>query len=121
MSTSCIISFFFSDDSKQDAANTTSHRKSFIELLKLKTLLTSALSTIWGNSDGCAKKYICASDVYFMSVMSQYYSILIDRGINASGNVNEVFDGINDISKQYIYQLMSNFQLLGSKKLIHRF
>ena len=50
-----------------------------------------------------------------MSVMSQCYSVIIDRDINAPGHKKEVVDGINDIEKRCIYQLMSNVQLLGSK------
>ena len=47
--------------------------------------------------------------------MSQCHSILIDRGISAPGHGKEVVDGINAIYKRYIYQLMSNVQLPGSK------
>ena len=47
--------------------------------------------------------------------MSQCYSIIIDRGISAPGNGKEVVDGLNTIDKKYIYQLMSNLQLPGSK------
>ena len=49
-----------------------------------------------------------------MSVMSQCYSVIIDRGISASGHGKEVVDGINYVDKGYIYQLMSNVQLPGS-------
>ena len=49
-----------------------------------------------------------------MSVMSQCYSIIIDRGISAPGNGKEVVDGLNDVDKFYIYQLMSTAQLPGS-------
>ena len=51
-----------------------------------------------------------------MSVMSQCYSIIIDRGISATGHGKEVVDGLNATDKQYIYQLMSNAKLTGSKK-----
>ena len=47
--------------------------------------------------------------------MSQCYSIIIDRGISAPGNGKEVVDGINAVNKRYIYKLMSNVQLPGSK------
>ena len=47
---------FLSDDSKQDAATTTAHRKLFISLLKNKQVLTTSLSTIWENTDGCAEQ-----------------------------------------------------------------
>ena len=66
------------DDSKQDAATTTAHSKSFIKLLKYEKLLTSTLSTIWKNTDGCAEQYICASALYIMSVLSQFFSIITD-------------------------------------------
>ena len=49
-----------------------------------------------------------------MSVMSQTYSIIIDRGISAPGHGKEVVDGINAVDKRYIYQLMSKVQLTGS-------
>ena len=51
---------FFPDDSKQDASTTTAHKKRFIEVFK-KKVLTSTLSTIWENTDGCADQYRCAS------------------------------------------------------------
>ena len=48
-----------------------------------------------------------------MSVMSQGYPIIIDRGISAPGYGKEVADGLNAADKRYIYQLMSNVQLPG--------
>ena len=50
-----------------------------------------------------------------MSVISQCYSVTIDQGINAPGYGKEVVYRINTIDKRFIYQLMSNFQLTGSK------
>ena len=50
-----------------------------------------------------------------MLVMPQCYSAIIDHGTNATGHNKEVVNGINSINKIYIYQLMSNVQLLGSK------
>ena len=49
-----------------------------------------------------------------MSVMSQCYSIIIDRGISSPGHGKEVVDGINAVDKRYIYQLMPKVQLTGS-------
>ena len=46
-----------------------------------------------------------------MSVISQCFSIIIDRGISATGHVKEVVDVLNAVDKRYIYQLMSNVQL----------
>ena len=49
-----------------------------------------------------------------MSVMSQCYSIIIDRGISVPGHGKEVVDGINAVDKNYIYQLISKVQVPGS-------
>ena len=49
-----------------------------------------------------------------MSVMSQTYSTIIDRGISAPGHGKEVVDVLNVVDKLYIYQLMSKVQLPGS-------
>ena len=76
--------------------------------------MTTLLSTIWENTDGCAEQYRCASALYLMSFMSQCYSIIIDRGISAPGHGKEVVDGLNDVDKRYVYQLVSTFQLHGS-------
>ena len=105
---------FLSGDSKQDYATTTAHSKRLISLLKDKKILTTSLSTIWENTDGCAKQYICASVLYLMSFVSKCYSIIIDQGISAPGHVKEVVGGVNDVDKPYIYQLMSTVQLPGS-------
>ena len=102
------------DDRKQDYATTTAHNKRFIEVLK-KKLLMSALNTLWGNTDGCVEQYICASELYLMWVFSQRQSIINDRGISEHRNGKEVVDGLNAIDKHYIYQLISHFQLPGSK------
>ena len=94
---------FLSDDIKQYSATTAAHIKQLISLLKNKQVLTTSLSTIWENTDGCAEQYKCASAMYLMSVMSQTYSIIIDLGISAPGHGKEVVDGLNAVDKRYIY------------------
>ena len=51
-----------------------------------------------------------------MSVMSQCYSLIIDRGISAPRHGKEVVYGINVVDKRYIYQLMSNVKLAGPNR-----
>ena len=114
ISMSCSVSLFLSDDSKQYATTTTAHSKCLIELFK-KKLLASSISTIWENTDGWAEQYRCASALYLMSVMSQFYSIIIDHDISAPVHGKQFVDGTNVIYKRYIYQLISNVQLIGSK------
>ena len=50
-----------------------------------------------------------------MSIMSQCYSVIIYQGKSTPRHDKEVVYGINFIDKHYIYQLMSNVQLPGSK------
>ena len=108
-----MFNYFLSDDSKQDTDTTNAHRNRFISLLKEEKVLTTSFSTIWENFDGCAKKYSCASVLYLMSVMSQCYYIIIDRGISAPRHGKEVVDKLNYVDKLYIYQLMSTVKLPG--------
>ena len=68
-----------------------------------------------GKTYGCSEQFICASALYPMSVLSQFFSVIIDLGIIAPGNCKEVADGLNYIDKWYIHKLMSNVQLPGSK------
>ena len=82
-------------------------------MLKEQKVLTSKLSAIQKNTNGCAEKYRCASAIYLMSVLSQCFSIVIYQGISAPGHGKEVVYGVNDIDKRYIYQLMYNVQLPG--------
>ena len=48
--------------------------------------------------------------------MSQCYLVIIDLGISAPGHGKQVVDGLNAVDKHYIYQLMSNVQLLVSNR-----
>ena len=57
---------------------------------------------------------MCLSTIPHVS-LSQGHSIIIDRGISAPVHGKEVVYGINVIDKRYMYQLMYNVQLLGSK------
>ena len=57
---------------------------------------------------------MCYSNIPYVS-FSQFHSIIIDWGISAPGHGKEVVDGMNAIENRVIYQLISNFQLPGSK------
>ena len=73
------------------------------------------MSKIWENAAGCAEEYRCASSLYLISVMSQCYSIIMYPGISAHGHSKEVLYVLNSFYKRYIYPLISNVQLTGSK------
>ena len=111
-----VFHYFLSGYIRENAATNTTHSKRLISLIKYKEVLTTSLSKIWENTDGCAEQYIFASALYLMSVTSQCYSIIIDQGISAPGHGKEVVDGINNVYKRYIYQLISTVQLPVSNR-----
>ena len=51
-----------------------------------------------------------------MWVLYQYHSIIIYQGISEPSHGKEVVDGINASENYFIYQLMYNGQLPGSKQ-----
>ena len=73
--------------------------------------MLNMLSEIWENTYACAEHYRCATALYLMSMLSQAFSVIIDRGISAPGHVTEVVYGLNSIYKRFIFQLMSKVQL----------
>ena len=58
--------------------------------------------TVWENTNGCAKQYMCALDIYLMTVLSSSYVIIMDLAINAPGNRNNVVDGLNATDKHFL-------------------
>ena len=50
-----------------------------------------------------------------MSVLSQRHSIIIYQSMSAPGNGKEVVDCINTVDKRFMYRLISNVQIPGSK------
>ena len=102
---------FLTDNSKQYASTTTAHRKLLISFLKNKQVLTASLCTIWENTDDCAEQYRYASALYLMSVMSQCYSIIIDRGISAPRHGKEVVDGINAVDKYCVSGVLAPLEI----------
>ena len=82
-----VFNYFLSDDSRKDAATTFAQSKRLISFLKDQNLMTTSLSTIRENTDGCAEQYICASDLHITSVMSQCYFVTIYQGISPPSHV----------------------------------
>ena len=62
----------------------------------------SGMSTIWEDTDCCAKQYICALAIYLMTVLSYLYGITMYRTINAPGHGKNIVDGLNATDKLYL-------------------
>ena len=69
----------------------------------------SGMSTVWEDTNGCAKQYKCALGMYLMTVLSSSYGIITDCTINAPGHGNNVVDGINTTDKRYLKEENGNY------------
>ena len=49
-------------------------------------ILVFGMSTVWEDTDGCAKHYRCVLAIYLMTVLSSSCGIIMDRAINAPGH-----------------------------------
>ena len=45
-------------------------------------IFLSVMSTVWEDTNGCAKNYRCALDICLTTVLSSSYIIIMDRAIN---------------------------------------
>ena len=72
--------------------------ETFLELGRL----VFGMSTVWEDTHGCVKKYMCPLDIYLVTVLLSSYDIIMGRTINAPGHVNNVVDGLNATEKCYL-------------------
>ena len=98
---------YLPDDSKKYAATTTAHSKHLLQLLQQKNILHTSSSTIWENIDGCAEQYICANELYLLSILSHAHDIIINHDVVAPVYGKDVVDGINYTEKGYLSMLMT--------------
>ena len=64
-----------------------------------KGILVSGISTVWKDTDGHTKQYRCDIYIYFATILSPLYEIIIYHAINAPGHGNDVFNVLNDTNK----------------------
>eukprot|EP00957_Ditylum_brightwellii_P048693 3694718-Ditylum_brightwellii.AAC.1 len=58
-------------------------------------------TTTWKETDGCAKQYRCAIDMYLLSLISVRFNIVIDRAVGAPGHGKDMVDGLNATDKAF--------------------
>ena len=71
-------------------------------------MIALLLKTLWDHTDGCAKKYHCASAIYLLSCLALEFSIIIDRELVESGHGKYMVYGMNDIYKWMLKLAMEN-------------
>ena len=58
--------------------------------------------TIWESTDGYCKQYRCGAALFYLSILSTNFNIIVDRMIGAPGHGKDVVDGINACDKKYL-------------------
>ena len=71
------------------------------------------MSTIWENTDGCAKQYICDLAIHFITMLSSSCGIIIYLEINALSH-GKNFYGLNATDKHYLKERMEPIDKLAS-------
>ena len=59
------------------------------------------MSTVWEDTDGCAKQYMCALAICLMTVLSYSYGIIMDSEINSPGHGTNYVYGIDAMYIRY--------------------
>ena len=73
----------------------------------------SGISTVWEDTDCCAKHYMCALDIYLMNVLSYSCGITMDLAINSPGHGKNIVYGINSTDRPYLKGKMGLIGKLG--------
>ena len=63
-------------------------------------------TTLWEETDGCAKQYRCATAMYLLSLISVRFNIVIDRAVEAPGHGKDIVDGLNATDKAVLFKAM---------------
>ena len=92
----------FSDLSRQDAATTTAHMTVLFNHLFREQEIQRGKTIVFDETDGCSKQYRSGTAIYLLSLLSQKYSIVIDRAIGAPGHGKDVVDGLNAVDKSFL-------------------
>ena len=74
-------------------------------------------TTLWEETDGCAKQYRCATAMYLLLLIFVRFNIVIDRAVGAPGHRKDVVDGLN---ATYKASKRLCFVIRIQKKTIHQ-
>ena len=64
------------------------------------------MSTIWEETDGCAKQYIFETFLYILSITSVGINVMINCDVGTHVNGKDVVDVLNTVEKQYLNKSM---------------
>eukprot|EP00978_Attheya_sp_CCMP212_P017892 scaffold48234_cov60-Attheya_sp.AAC.6 len=99
--TNRLFHLHLSDSMFQNAATTTCHFTSLLELLFDHDCMKRH-GTMWDQIDGCGKQYRCCIAYYLLSVLSVKFQIIIDRAVDTPGHGKDVVYGFNAVQKWFL-------------------
>ena len=105
-----------SDENEQDGCDSHAYLFRLFKTFFKSVILVYGMSTVWENTDGCAKQYRFALGIYLINVWSSSYGVIIDRAINAPVHGNNVVGGINAMDKSY---LKGEMEIIGKLGIIY--
>ena len=91
----------FIDDKVQNAASYYHHMERLVKYLLKRSIIYKG-SIILYSSDGCGKWYRCARALYFISMLSSAYAIVIGWAISSPGHVKGIINRINAATKAFL-------------------
>ena len=77
------------------------HVSSFLKELLEQRMIKQESTTLWEETDGCAKQYRCATAMYLLLLIFVRFNIVIDRVMEAPGHGKDVVDGLNATDKAF--------------------
>ena len=75
------------------------------------------MSTGWEDTNGCVNHYMCALNIYLMTMLLSSYFLIMDLAINALGHGKNVVDGINATGNRYLKGGIGLIAKLGSNDI----
>ena len=76
------------------------------------------MSNVWEETYSCTNQYRRARAIYFPTLLSSLYGIIIDHAIHAPDPVKNIVDSLNGTDKRYLKEQMELIRKLASKKHI---
>ena len=98
-----------SDNGTQNSATVYCHMTKHLNFLVDQNLLTTG-GRILSSTDGAAKQYKSATSIYFMSMLSQSFGVVVDRAITCLGH------GTNPV---WMLSLLSSLSISNFKFRFH--
>ena len=93
---------YLSDYQQQDARTSYANTDKFIQMMKNKGYLFPG-STLWIQSDGCAKQYKSVTNMWFCWELAKKYKINIDWFITCAGHGKGTVDSLGGTDKHWIF------------------